>query len=276
MGTKLAPIVALAHGGGPMPLLGGPRDAELASSLKNRVPRILGLDASVRPRAIIVCTAHWSQERPTISSAQTHQLLYDYYGFPAEAYQYKYDASGSPQVAQELADALDEEGLSADMDSKRGWDHGVFVPLMLIRPQADIPIVQLSVLSSEDPGQHWAMGRALLKMRQSNVAVIASGLASLHNLRAFKSGENATPEFKRNNIEWSKAATTAASESDRNKRQKLFEDWRQWPHSYQMHPRGGGEHFLPLIVAAGAAGESKAGHYIDKYGETDLYTYYWE
>ena len=149
-------------------------------------------------------------------------MLYDYYGFPPESYKLKYDAPGSPEVAQELAQAMREEGLNPALDDEREWDHGVFIPMMLVRPQADVPIVQLSVLDSEDPDQHFAMGRALRKLRENNIAVIGSGFASFHNLRVMMGGGMSRPDFKGRNDEWSNAVTEATLEPDVEKREAGF------------------------------------------------------
>jgi aromatic ring-opening dioxygenase catalytic subunit (LigB family) len=156
-----------------------------------------------------------------------------------------------------------------------GWDHGVFVPMLLINPAADVPIVQLSVLSSEDPAAHIAMGKALAKLRDSNVAIIGSGFASFHNLRLLFSGALQTPEFKARNVAWSQAVTDAVGTKELKERGKKFDGWREWPAGYEMHPRGGGEHFLPLVVCAGAGGDEGGEHYTDGFSGLDMYSYYW-
>jgi hypothetical protein len=115
--TNMAP---LAHGGGPMPLLGDPNHAALVKSLQTRVPAILKLGTADQPRAIVLVTAHWNTEIPTISSGERHELLYDYYGFPDAAYELKYEAPGSPEVAGLVRDALAEGGIEARMDGERG------------------------------------------------------------------------------------------------------------------------------------------------------------
>lgn len=147
--------------------------------------------------------------------------------------------------------------------------------MLLINPSADIPIVQVSVLASEDPADHFAMGRALAKLRDGNVAIIGSGFASFHNLRLLFSGISGSPEFKVRNDEWSKAVTDAACTKDLGQREKKFAGWRKWPAGDEMHPLGGGEHFLPLIVAAGAGGDEAAECYTDEFRELDMYSYYW-
>lgn len=147
--------------------------------------------------------------------------------------------------------------------------------MLLINPAADIPIVQLSVLDSENPADHYKMGRALSSLRDSNIAIIGSGFASCHNLRAMFSGMFSQSSFKRLNEEWSKAVGDAVLEESSEGRAKKLDDWRKFPGAYEMHPRGGAEHFLPLLVCAGAAGEGKGSSYYDLFSGIRMYTYYW-
>ena len=156
------------------------------------------------------------------------------------------------------------------------WDHGVFVPMKLVDPKAKTPIVQLSVLASESPSQSYAIGRALSTLRSQNIAIIGSGFATFHNLRLMFSGESSTPKFKQQNVEWSNSVTDAAMTDNDVEREKKFEGWRNWPGSYIMHPRGGAEHFLPLIVCAGAAGQTTGKKYADDFRGTDMWSYYWD
>ncbi|KAJ4325287.1 hypothetical protein N0V94_000811 [Neodidymelliopsis sp. IMI 364377] len=274
--TRLAPVLSISHGGGPMPILGDPSHAEITKSLQTRVPKILRLGTPEQPKAIVLVTAHWSTDKVTISSGARHDLLYDYYGFPDEAYNLKYDAPGSPEVAGEVERLLKEAGVECKKDSQREWDHGVFIPMMLIEPKARIPIVQLSVLASESPAQSFAIGRALASLRAQNIAIVGSGFASFHNLRLMFSGISSTPDFKQKNTEWSDAVSDAATTVDIAAREKKFEGWRNWPASYTMHPRGGAEHFLPLIVCAGAGAETKGRKYADKFRGLDMWSYYWD
>lgn len=115
-----APVISVCHGGGPMPIMGDPGHASLIKSMTERVPQILGLGTASAPRAIVLVTAHWGNARPTISNGRKHKLLYDYYGFPPETYKLKYDAPGSPEVAKEVYDLLENAGLKPEMDSERG------------------------------------------------------------------------------------------------------------------------------------------------------------
>lgn len=264
-----------------MPVLGDPGHASIISSLKNRVPKLLKLGTPSAPRAIVVVTAHWSTDKPTISSAAKHPLLYDYYGFPRESYSLKYPAPGSPEVARELRDALEAEGLEAEMDDERGWDHGVFVPLLLVNPKADVPVVQVSVLESEDPEKHLRMGRALGTLRRNNVAIVGSGFASFHNLRIMQALRFAQPsqqaEFRAASDAWNGRLTEAAmGGEDGKKRWEGLKGWRGFPYADVMHPPRGGEHFMPLLVCAGAAAEGEVTRrYADEFVGVEINTYYW-
>jgi aromatic ring-opening dioxygenase catalytic subunit (LigB family) len=158
----------------------------------------------------------------------------------------------------------------------QGWDHGVFVPMLLINPSADIPIVQLSVLSSDSPQQHFAMGRALASLRESGVAIIGSGMPTFHNLRTMFSGATSGKEFKRKNIQFSETLTGTIETENSEERGKKLEGWRDWVGAKEAHPTHGVEHFLPLIVCAGAAGDGKAESFADEIMEVKQYSYYWK
>ncbi|USP80191.1 uncharacterized protein yc1106_07465 [Curvularia clavata] len=272
--SRVAPVISVSHGGGPMPLLGDPSHAAIVDSLKTRVPKILKLGTPEAPKAIVLVTAHWSTDKVTISSGSKHELLYDYYGFPPEAYQIKHNAPGSPKVADQVAKALSEAGIEYEKDPERPWDHGVFVPMKLIDPSASTPIVQLSVLASESPKDSYAIGRALSTLRSQNIAIIGSGFATFHNLRYF--GQLGNPSIKAMTKEWSEKVTDAAMTDDDAKREEKFQHFREWPHTYTMHPRHGAEHFLPLIVCAGAAGRTTGKSYADALMGVDMWSYYWD
>ncbi|KAG5985210.1 hypothetical protein E4U55_000455 [Claviceps digitariae] len=276
----VAPVIALSHGGGPLPLLGDKSHEAIVSSLRNRVPQILRLGTPSAPRAIVLITAHWSTDVPTISSSAHHDLYYDYYGFPPESYTIKYPAKGDPALASEIKHLLEQEAqLPARLDPSRGWDHGVFVPLLLVNPKADIPIVQLSVLASEDPDQHLRMGKALSRLRERNIAIVGSGFASLHNLpemMGLLAGRKGAGSFKALSDEWNGALTKVVTARDTTERWDGLRGWRALPHSERMHPLGGGEHFMPLVVCAGAAHDGEEGGvYRDEFMGLDICTYFW-
>lgn len=262
-----------------MPVLGDPGHAHIVKSLKERVPAILKLGTPEAPRAIVVVTAHWSETQPTISSAPSHALYYDYGGFPREAYSLQYPAPGSPEVARQVHQVLQGAGFQPVLDAQRGWDHGVFVPFLLINPGADVPIVQLSVLASEDPAQHLRMGRALASLRDSNVAIVGSGFASFHNLplmfTVMGGGGNASA-VQHKAKQWNEALTESVLQKDTVKREEKLMRWRDFPNAYDMHPRYGAEHFMPLLVCAGAGGEAPGKGYKDDFHGVEIWSYYWD
>lgn len=264
-----------------MPVLGDPGHEEIVKSLKERVPAILKLNTPEAPRAIVVVTAHWSEAQPTISSAPSHSLYYDYGGFPREAYSLKYPAPGSPEVANQVKKALEEADFQPFLDPKRGWDHGVFIPFLLINPAADVPIVQLSVLASQDPREHLRMGRALASLRDANIAIVGSGFASFHNLPLMfglmggQGNSSAARTIQNRAKEWNKALTESALEEKQADREEKLAKWRNFPHAYDMHPQHGAEHFMPLLVCAGAAGETPGKGYKDGFHGVDIWSYYW-
>lgn len=148
--------------------------------------------------------------------------------------------------------------------------------MLLINPKANIPIVQMSVLDSEDPEDHFKMGKALEKLRDDNVAIIGSGFASFHNLPIFFGKSMESVEFRERNNEWSDALHNAVEQENPAERFEKLKGWRSFPHAYESHPRGGAEHFLPLVVIAGAGGQGKPKKYADEYRGIKMYSYYWD
>jgi aromatic ring-opening dioxygenase catalytic subunit (LigB family) len=159
----------------------------------------------------------------------------------------------------------------------QGWDHGVFVPMMLVNPKADVPIVQMSVLASEDPAEHLAMGRALSKLRDSNIAIVGSGFASYHNVRQMLSlNPQSASKLKPKVDAWNEVLGDAVLEETAKERETKLLGWRDFPYAYDTHPAYGAEHFMPLLVCAGAAGNQKGKAYGDDYKGIDMFSYYWE
>jgi len=176
--AQQAPVVFLPHGGGPLPVLGDPGHEALTAFLR-AVPARLG-----QPEAMLVITGHWETDVATLSSHPQPDLIYDYYGFPEASYRITYPAPGAPTLAEEIAGLLADAGIEAVCDAQRGYDHGTFVPLKLMYPEANIPVVQLSVLKDMNPAKHLAMGKALASVRARNVVIVGSGM-SFHNLQDF-------------------------------------------------------------------------------------------
>lgn len=237
-------ILYISHGGGPLPLLGDPAHNELViqlTSLSKRLPR---------PSAIIVVSAHWEAPVATVTSGTQPPLIYDYSGFPPESYEIQYPAPGAPGLATQVSQALSQAGLDAVQDAKQGFDHGLFVPLKLLYPEADIPCIQLSLLKSLDPAAHIALGRALQSLEWDNLLVIGSGF-SFHNMKAFFEPVTAQSDARNKAFEdWltDTLINPALSETERSGR---LVDWSTAPEARYCHPRE--EHLLPLHLCYGLA-----------------------
>jgi aromatic ring-opening dioxygenase catalytic subunit (LigB family) len=205
-----------------------------------------GLPATLpeKPRAILIVSGHWETQGFALTSGENPPLVFDYYGFPPHTYQLRYDAPGAPQLAARVAERLGTAGLEATLDVSRGFDHGVFVPLKVIYPQADIPVIELSLDHSLDAALHLRLGAALAPLRDEGVLIIGAGM-SVHNLRALGDPRMTAPatEFDA----WLNDAVTAAGTA----RAAALARWDTAPHARLCHPRQ--EHLLPLMVAAGTS-----------------------
>jgi len=240
-------VLYLTHGGGPLPLLGDPSQAGLTSFLQG-IHEIIE-----KPESILVVSAHWEMRNPTLTSAERPPLIYDYGGFPPESYTIQYPAPGSPELAQRAASLLQEAGMPAKLDPSRGYDHGMFVPLKLMYPDADIPCVQLSLMESLDPDDHLRMGEVLQPLLQDNVLVLGSG-SSFHNMRALL-GASAGHENAAKFNDWM-LHTCTSTDIDASSRRQALVDWESAPAARFCHPRE--EHLLPLHVCMGSAGSRAA------------------
>ncbi len=241
------PTYFISHGGGPWPWMKqemGTTYAQLEASLAD-MPRQLGRT----PKAILMVSAHWEEPAFTVQTHPNPPMVYDYGGFPAHTYSVHYDAPGSPALALRVKELVAAAGLPTAVDAERGYDHGMFSPMAAIYPQAQVPVVQLSLKRGLDPADHMAVGRALAPLRDEGVLIIGSGL-SYHNLRAF--GPQAAAPSKAFD-DWLGAAATDASPAQRT---RALIDWAQAPAARIAHPRE--EHLIPLMVAVGAA-EGEAG-----------------
>jgi aromatic ring-opening dioxygenase catalytic subunit (LigB family) len=235
-----APVLFIPHGGGPLPLLDDPGHRDLTAFLSRCS------DLLPRPDAILVISAHWESGHPTLLGAAAPPLLYDYSGFPPESYRLQYPAPGAPELAQQLAARLRERGFNATVDEQRGFDHGLFVPLSLIYPRADIPCLQLSLLASMSAGEHLALGRALSDLREHRVLIIGSG-SSFHNMEAFRDGESARSACEAFD-DW---LTETCCHCEPAAAASRLQHWDSAPGARYAHPRE--EHLLPLHVCFGAA-----------------------
>lgn len=239
-----SPILYLPHGGGPMPLLGDPGHASLTAFLK-QVPELLG-----QPRAILVVSAHWEETTPSVTAGANPELIYDYYGFPPESYEVTYPAPGAVAVAQRVRELLTAGGVSCEWREDRGYDHGLFVPLKLMYPQAEIPCLQVSLLKSLNPEQHLRLGELLAPLRDEGVLIVGSGL-SFHNMRAYGRNDPQITADSQLFDNWLNETCTSPELPLEQRRERLAH-WEQGPHARFCHPRE--EHLLPLQVCA-AAGE---------------------
>lgn len=215
-----------------------------------------------RPRAIVLVSGHWLEPHFSVTGHERPALIFDYYGFPPHTYELTYPALGEPALAQTLVEQLRGADLDAQADPIRGFDHGMFIPLKLMFPAADIPVIQLSLRQDMDPGAHLEAGRALAGLREEGVLIVASGM-SFHNMRGY--GDTRFTPISAEFDTW----LTAAVESEPAERHALLQDWAAAPQARLCHPPGGEEHLIPLMVAAGAGADS-AGRKV--YSETVMET----
>ena len=241
--------VFLNHGGGPMPLLGN--DDATAADLRSLA------HIGPTPAAILVISAHWAvRSGYAVTAAMNPPMLFDYAGFPPESYRYSYAAPGDPALAARVASLVSGAGLGpCALDAERGFDHGVFVPLMLAYPEATIPVLALSLSARLDAATHLALGSALRPLRDEGVLIIGSG-SSYHNMGTLMSrlGGRGGAAAGRAFDDALVAACTAASASARS---DSLANWTRFPGARDAHPRGGEEHLMPLFVVAGAAGTDR-------------------
>jgi 4,5-DOPA dioxygenase extradiol len=248
MDHPLSPVIYFPHGGGPLPLLGDPGH-------KNMVDFLTALGPTLgTPSAILVISAHWEEDVPTITSGAHPPLIYDYYGFPEESYKITYPAPGEPALAQDIFRLLQKRGIDARMDDDRGFDHGLFVPLKIMFPGAHIPCVQLSLVNGLAPAKHIELGRALRSLKERKVLILGSGF-SFHNMRAFFTPNPDIPDSRNIAFQEWLIETCTNDRLSPDKRDEQLIAWSIAPHARYCHPRE--EHLLPLHVCWGI-GETPA------------------
>jgi 4,5-DOPA dioxygenase extradiol len=251
---RQAQIVYLSHGGGPLPILGDPGHKAMLDFM-TRLPAQLR-----KPDAILVVSAHWEESAATLQGAPHPSMFYDYYGFPDEAYTITYPAPGSPELAGRIARCLEENQVPSRIDPQRGFDHGLFIPLKMMYPQADIPCLQLSLLRSLNPAAHIALGKALRPFLTENILVVGSGF-SYHNLRAFSFGGMDAPDPANDAFQNWLIEVNTAPVSQTEREQRMIE-WQKAPSARYCHPRE--DHLLPLHVCLGMAGKEAQVVFDDK------------
>ena len=246
------PTLFIPHGGGPCFFMDwDPPDtwSHMAEYLRH-VPDEVG----TRPKALLVISGHWEEKVATIQNNPSPSLLYDYYGFPPSTYQISFPAPGAPEVSARVGELLTAAGIPNQYDHARGFDHGVFIPLKVAYPHADVPIVQLSLLASMDPAEHIRIGQALAPLRDEGVLIVGSGM-TYHNMRTLMgsrrggaNGRAADPGSQRFD-DWLEQTLTKTTPEARI---AALSQWDRAPAARDAHPRE--EHLLPLHVAVGAAG----------------------
>jgi aromatic ring-opening dioxygenase catalytic subunit (LigB family) len=240
------PSFFLSHGGGPWPYVAQMRTA--MRGLEQSLIAIPDMLPSV-PKAILMVSAHWITPVFAISSSARPRMIYDYSGFPENTYRIQYPAFGAPELADRVKQLLGSASLDAKLDAERGFDHGTFVPLSVIYPDAQIPVVQVSVRADMDPAAHFALGRALAPLRDAQVLIIGSGL-SFHNMQLFNAaGTSASRAFDA----WLQESVLRSTPSERKAR---LTAWSQAPMARTAHPYE--DHLMPLHVALGAAIDAPA------------------
>lgn len=242
------PVLFIPHGGGPCFFM----EWSPADTWNGLAEFLRGVAATLpaRPKAIVLVSAHWQTPGFSATAAAQPGLIYDYYGFPEHTYQLTYPAPGAPALAERIAALIASAGFESGVDAARGFDHGMFIPLKVMFPEADIPVVQLSLREDLDPAAHLAMGETLAALRAEGVLIIGSGM-SFHNMRGYGDARYTAPSQAFD--DW----LTAAVEAEPDARSAALRDWAGAPFAHHCHPAGHEEHLLPLMVAAGAAGQDR-------------------
>lgn len=252
MNRARLPTLFVSHGGGPWPYVDEmkklfAKTAMAFSTIPEKLP--------FKPETILVVSGHWEEPEFTVATSGHPPMVYDYSGFPEHTYHIKYPAPGSPTLASRIRALLSQSGIKSKEDPARGFDHGTFVPLALMYPKADVPVVILSMKSSYNPLEHINLGKALLPLRDEGVLIIGSGL-TYHNMRGFgsKDAKPVSEQFE----EW---LNETISEADARVRNERLQNWEKAPAARLAHPRE--DHLIPLMVVAGAAGDD-IGHRLFK------------
>ena len=248
------PTVFISHGGGPC--FSMPSNPPGMWDVLENYLRGLPQDIGQTPKAILMVSAHWEEENLKIQGQEAPEMLFDYYGFPAHTYELNYPAPGSPTLAARTISLLRAAGHEIEAVHDRGFDHGNFVPMLVAWPDAEIPVIQLSLRADMDPAAHIGIGQALEPLRDEGVLIIGSGY-SYHNMQSMgaymRSGGDV--HFGDEFNDWLVEAATSADAEVRN---EALTRWASAPMARDAHPRE--EHLLPLHVVAGAAGEDLGKH----------------
>lgn len=239
------PTYFISHGGGPWPWL--PHMRAMLKTLEVSLARMPS-ELPETPKAILMVSGHWEEDAFAVMTSAHPPMVYDYGGFPPETYRITYPAPGATDLALRTAGLIRGAGLPVALDPARGFDHGTFAPAVVMYPQADVPIFQVSMMHDYDPARHFALGRALSPLRDEGVLIVGSGL-SYHNLRLFGPGARepsaAFDAWLDKVMAMEPTARTAA-----------LLDWEAAPYARVCHARE--DHFVPLFTALGAAEDEVA------------------
>eukprot|EP00026_Physarum_polycephalum_P011821 Phypoly_transcript_12065.p1 GENE.Phypoly_transcript_12065~~Phypoly_transcript_12065.p1 ORF type:complete len:280 (+),score=42.00 Phypoly_transcript_12065:174-1013(+) len=249
--TTRLPVAFISHGGGPSFFMDAKpgesfyyvsNGSDAMKSLQS-LPKQLGAE---KPKAIVIITAHWESSHKVLVSGKLEytRLLYDYGGFPEHTYKLQYRAPAHHLLAKRITEMLNEKGIGSDLDMARNWDHGVFIPLKVMYPNADIPVVAISVLQSYDPQVHINIGKALAPLRDEGILILGSGYAT-HN----------SAGVLEKKIQFVDAASDVITNATPEVREKTFVEWEKLPGAREAHRQE--DHLMPLHVIIGAAGEDK-------------------
>ena len=244
MNEKRGTVLFIPHGGGPLPILRDPHHKKLVKFLENIKSKIN------KPSSIIVISAHWEEDEVKITSREKPSLIYDYSGFPEESYKITYPVPGNPELANKIKTLLNNKDINSKLDSERGFDHGVFIPLKIMYPDASITCIQISLLKNLDPKKHIEIGKALSSLMNENILILGSGM-SFHNLTILLSGSESAENDNAKNEEFDNwLVNVCTSDKLKNdKREKELIEWKKAPSARFCHPRE--EHLIPLHVCYG-------------------------
>ena len=238
-------VIYFSHGGGPLPILGDPSHDKMIAFMK-KLPGQFN-----KPDQVLVISAHWEESIPTVIGNESPPLFYDYYGFAKEAYELKYPVPGNPELASRIKKLLQKNGFSARIDTDRGFDHGLFIPLKMMYPEADIPMTQLSLIRGLAPAEHVSLGKALRPLTEENILIIGSGF-SFHNLQAF-AWDDIKKEDPLNEKFQNWLIDVCTGDYGETECETLLLEWSKAPYARYCHPRE--EHLLPLHVCFGISGK---------------------
>jgi 4,5-DOPA dioxygenase extradiol len=259
MSTPQAPLIFISHGAPTFALEPG----QIGPQLQALGAQLDGV------RAVLVVSPHWQTRGVAVSSTAAPETIYDFGGFPSALYELQYPAAGAPDIAELAATLLSGAGFATSLDARRGLDHGAWVPLMHLLPQAQLPVFQVSMPHDLTTGQALQLGRALAPLRAQGVLIVASG-SMTHNLREFRQGTTQAAPYVLQFTHWVRTAVLA------NAVQPLLRYRSEAPHAERAHPTE--EHFLPLLVALGAQREGDAPRLLDggiEYGMLSMDAFVW-